>query len=148
MESYPTYGPVDPAIARAGLAKTEVDPTDVVRRALAKSPETDPHGIDQHAPGAKLDAGKQLTGVLLDFSRALDKVAHIGTYGANKYSRGGWQSVPDGEARYLDAMMRHLLKFGRGEEYDPEHGAEHMAAVIWNACAYLELKLRSEEAGL
>lgn len=108
--------------------------------------EKDPHGIDQHAPGSKLDSGKQLAGVLLDFSRALSKVADIGTFGAQKYTRRGWEAVPNGEERYTDAMVRHLLKHGQGEEFDPDHGIEHLAAVIWNACAALELKLRREEA--
>ena len=102
--------------------------------------------IDPHAPGAKLDSGKPLAGVLLEFSRALEAVVAVGTFGANKYSRSGWMSVQDGERRYTDAMMRHLLKHGQGEEFDPEHGIEHLAAVIWNACAALELRLRREEA--
>ena len=108
--------------------------------------EKDPHGLDQHAPGSKLDNGKQLASVLLDFSRALSKVADIGTFGAQKYTRRGWEAVPNGEERYTDAMIRHLLKHGQGEEFDPDHGIEHLAAVIWNACAALELKLRRKEA--
>lgn len=98
-----------------------------------------------HGWGVKHDDGKQIAGVLLDFSRALGKVADIGTFGARKYTRGGWQTVPHGEERYLDAMLRHLLAVGRGEITDPEHGIDHMAAVIWNACAVLELRLRREE---
>jgi hypothetical protein len=49
--------------------------------------ETDPNGLDPHEPGAKLDAGKirpQL--VLGGFSRALEEVVKVGTYGANKYT--------------------------------------------------------------
>lgn len=107
--------------------------------------ETDPHGKDMHEPGCKADSGKQMAGVLLDFSRALSKVADIGTFGAQKYTRRGWAQVPNGEQRYTDAMVRHLLKHGQGEEHDPDHGIEHLAAVIWNACAALELKLRREE---
>jgi len=106
-----------------------------------KPMETDPHGTDPHAPGAKLDNGKAIAAVLLDFSRALEKVAEVGTYGAKKYTRLGWSSVPDGQLRYRDAMVRHLLKSGH-EELDQEMGVDHLAAVIWNACAVLELKLR------
>lgn len=104
--------------------------------------EEDPNGIDQHAPGAKLDSGKQLAGVLLDFSRALEAVADVGTFGANKYTRGGWQSVPGGELRYMDALMRHLLKMQR-EELDPDSGLEHLAHLAWNCLAVLELKRRA-----
>ena len=104
--------------------------------------ETDPNGLDQHAPGAKCDSGKQLAGVLLDFSRALEAVADVGTFGANKYTRGGWQSVPEGEQRYTDALMRHLLKMQR-ENIDPDSGLEHLAHLAWNCLAVLELKRRA-----
>ena len=72
--------------------------------------EQDPNGITQHEPGSKLDAGKNKAGVLADFSRALLAVSEVGTFGADKYSRGGWQSVPNGVERYTDAAWRHLLK--------------------------------------
>lgn len=70
--------------------------------------EKDPNGINQHDPGAKLDDGKLLAGVLADFSLALKAVAAVGTFGAGKYSRGGWQSVDNGIVRYYDALWRHL----------------------------------------
>lgn len=106
--------------------------------------ESDPNGIDQHAPGAKLDQGKTLAGVLLDFNRALEAVADVGTFGANKYSRGGWQSVPNAEERYKDAFMRHLLKMGR-EDVAADSNIDHLAHLAWNCLAWLELKRRREE---
>lgn len=108
--------------------------------------ESDPNGIDQHAPGAKCDAGKQLAGVLLDFSRALEAVADVGTFGANKYTRLGWASVPNGEQRYTDALMRHLLK-GQREAIDPDSGLDHLAHLAWNCLAVLELRLREAQHG-
>lgn len=104
------------------------------------SEEKDPNGIDQHSPGAKLDDGKPLAGLLGDFSLALMAVVDVGTYGAKKYSRGGWQSVPEGQQRYTDAMWRHMLAENRGEL--DESGLLHMAHAAWNALARLELKLR------
>lgn len=101
----------------------------------------DPTGTDQHAPGAKMDGGKTLAGVILDFGLALEAVAEVGTFGAKKYSRGGWQSVPDGVQRYEDAMMRHMLKV-RTEKIDPETNLPHLYAVAWNALALLELAIR------
>jgi len=106
--------------------------------------EHDPHGIDPHAPGAKLDAGKIMAGVLEDFALALLAVAEVGTHGAQKYSRGGWQSVPNGEERYTDAGWRHALK-GRHEERDQDSGLLHDAHKAWNVLAALELKLRGEK---
>ena len=101
--------------------------------------------IPQHQPGAKLDQAKALAGVLLDFGMALDAVSQVGTFGAQKYTRGGWQSVPNGEQRYEDALMRHLLKI-RTEEMDPETGMPHLWAVAWNALAVIELQCRRDQS--
>lgn len=107
--------------------------------------ERDPNGLDPHKPGAKLDAGKPRVGLMFKgFARALLRVAEVTTYGANKYTPDGWQSVQDGEARYLDAQCRHMLK-GFIEECDKDTDLEHMAHDAWNALARLELALRRKE---
>jgi len=103
--------------------------------------ESDPNGVGQHEPGSKLDAGKIEAGLLIDFGRALLAVAEIGTFGANKYTRQGWEKVPDGQRRYTDAMMRHLLK-EKIEANDPDSGLLHASHAAWNALARLELLLR------
>lgn len=108
--------------------------------------ETDPQGIDQHAPGAKLDAGKpRVALVFKGFSLALMEVAKVGTSGAQKYTDDGWQEVPDGEVRYKDAMLRHLLQ-SFTEDIDPGFGMSHLAHCCWNALAALELSLRNKRA--
>ena len=106
--------------------------------------ETDPHGIDQHAPGAKLDQGKLMAGLLMDFPHALEAVAKVATFGANKYSVQGWISVPDAIERYQHAEWRHKLKRAQGEELDPDSGLDHQFHEAWNVLAQLELRLRSE----
>lgn len=107
--------------------------------------ESDPLGIDQHAPGAKLDAGKPRAGlVLLGFARALSAVAEVGTYGAAKYTANGWVHVPNGRERYTDAMLRHLLAEAAGERCDKDTGIRHAAHAAWNALARLDLAIRSE----
>ncbi|MCK5612759.1 hypothetical protein KAR91_63385 [Candidatus Pacearchaeota archaeon] len=105
------------------------------------SNESDPNGIDQHAAGAKLDDGKIQAGVLKDFSLALTAIAEVGSFGANKYTRGGWQSVPNGIERYEDAFWRHLLK-ERHEPVDEDSGLLHQAHLAWNILARLEMTLR------
>jgi hypothetical protein len=105
-------------------------------------PEIDPTGLDAHEPGAKLDAGKTLAGVLNDFALALMEVAEVGTFGAVKYTRGGWQTVPNAITRYNDAGWRHKLK-GCIERNDPDSGRPHKAHEAWNILAELELDLRS-----
>ena len=116
---------------------------DRVNRCLHKQ-EADPHGKNPHEPGAKMDLGKVQAGVLLDFSRALWKVAEVGTHGNGKYARGSWLHVPEAGERYEDALMRHLLKI-KVEPID-ESGLTHLAHFVWNALAVLELGLREEEA--
>jgi len=103
--------------------------------------EKDPNGIGQHEPGAKLDEGKLMASLLLQFPRALDAIAQIATYGAKKYSRGGWLSVSDGINRYADAEWRHKLARAKGEECDPESGMPHRWHEAWNVLAQLELVL-------
>lgn len=106
----------------------------------------DPNGIDQHQPGAKLDALKPRPALVLGgFSRALAAVTHVGTYGAIKYTPRGWESVPDGIERYSEAMMRHWLAEAQGIESDPESNFLHAAHFAWNALARLELILREME---
>ena len=106
------------------------------------NPESDPNGIPQHAPGAKLDAGKtRLWLVFSGFANALEEVGKVVTFGAKKYSDDGWRSVPDGVPRYSDALLRHLLAEAAGEALDADSGLTHAAHAAWNALARLELLL-------
>ncbi len=109
--------------------------------------ESDPLGRNPHTPGAKLDAGKNRLGlVVLGFSRALEQVGRVGTYGAQKYTPNGWMSVPEGIDRYTDAMVRHLLSESR-EATDTDTNHLHAALAAWNALARLDLMLRTQRDG-
>jgi hypothetical protein len=109
--------------------------------------ERDPNGVPAGAPGAKLDAGKTpvLRGAVQYFPRALIAVAGVSAYGAEKYTWGGWESVPDGVDRYSDAMGRHLVGEVIDGPIDPLTDLMHAAQVAWNALARLELMLRDIE---
>lgn len=107
--------------------------------------ETDPLGKKASDPGAKLDAGKNRMGLVLNgFPHALFAVGQVATFGANKYSDHGWRKVPNGQERYTDAMLRHLLAEASGKRIDDETGLTHAAAVAWNALARLELMLNQQ----
>ena len=100
-----------------------------------------------HAPGAKDDKTKPIAGELvLGFPRALEALVAVATYGANKYSRGGYLHVNNFDVRYLDAAMRHLLSYGRGDKTDKESGLPHLAHCLWNIAAILEMETRHEES--
>ena len=110
------------------------------------STEIDPKGLLPDMPGAKLDKGKPKAGQILGmFARALWEVAKVGTFGADKYSMGGWQHVEDGQNRYNDAGMRHWLKNAMGEKIDGDSELLHLSQEAWNSLAKLELYLREEE---
>jgi hypothetical protein len=102
--------------------------------------------IDPHVPGAKLDTGKVRPSLILNgMARALTAVAEVGTFGANKYTDGGWVHVPNGFARYEDAQQRHALARAKGETHDPESKLLHLQHEAWNALAKLDLYLREQE---
>lgn len=128
--------PKGPGIAGTGV----VSPAGIL--------ETDPNGRDLNSPGAKADAGKQLPWLVLgDFAHALEQVVQVGTLGAHKYTKSGWITVPEGKERYMEAFGRHLLALGKGIVYDngPNGiGTKHLAQMIWNLLAVLELEEREE----
>jgi hypothetical protein len=133
------------------LNKKEADPHGLVmdmENVMKSSPwnsgEKDPKGLPSAAPGAKNDLGKVEAGLLLDFGLALKGVAQVSTFGAKKYSRHGWIHVDEGERRYRDAGIRHLLASNL-EENDPESGLLHLQHQAWNFLAELELRLRRQK---
>lgn len=109
--------------------------------------EKDPNGVSQHELGAKLDHGKPDVGLLFEsFPNALMAVAEVATFGAKKYTRGGWKEVPGGLLRYKAAQGRHMLYREAGEERDSDSGFLHRAHEAWNSLAQLEYVLSGREA--
>ena len=111
---------------------------------MCTNKEEDKFGIDQHEAGAKMDKNKPDLSLLLLFGRAMEAVGELATFGAKKYSRGGFRKVPDAENRYTAALLRHLYKEDR-EYLDEETSLPHAVAVAWNALARLEAILESAE---
>ena len=59
---------------------------------------------------------------------ALEAIAHVFKFGADKYSRDNWQAVvTDDPSRYIDAALRHIYAHADGEPDDPESGLPHLA---------------------
>lgn len=93
--------------------------------------------------GVKFDKGKpRMSLVLRDMPLAIAEVAKVATLGAEKYSDGGWQHVPNGKERYTDALYRHLNAEHTGQELDTETGLHHLAHAAWNALVLLEITER------
>lgn len=96
--------------------------------------------------GVKLDEGKnRLALVFNGFSHALWEVGRVGTFGANKYTDNGWQTVLNAEERYANALLRHLFSYWNGESIDRESNLDHLAHLAWNALAILELHKQGEK---
>ena len=99
---------------------------------------------DLHQSGMKDDDEKPPVGLVFEsFPRALLAIAEVAGHGAKKYTRGGWQTVPQGEERYADAEGRHLLYRFIDGPYDPDSNMMHLAHSAWNSLAILELYLRN-----
>ena len=110
--------------------------TDVTDIPVTGSATTSPGGM-------KYDGGKPRMDLLLSgCPNALEQVSAILTFGAQKYAAHSWQTVPQGEDRYLAALLRHLTAHGKGEVNDPESGMSHLAHAACNALFILELEMR------
>jgi len=109
--------------------------------------EKDPNGFDLKTPGAKADEGKPpITRGLLDyFPRGCLAISQVSAEGAKKYSWKGWEKVPNGISRYLDAAVRHITYRSIEGEIDKDTQLLHLAQVAWNTLAALELFLREKE---
>lgn len=113
------------------------------RREKSRYNSSDERGDDI---GAKYDSGKPRCSLVIGgFPNALMSISRVATFGAEKYSDNGWRYVDNGEARYLDAAMRHLLSHLSGENIDDESGEMHIAHFAWNVLAHLELILTRKE---
>ena len=88
--------------------------------------------------GLKYDDGKLQYGLIPPI--ATRSLAQVLTFGAAKYAPNSWQTVQDGERRYLDALYRHLEAYRTGESTDSESGLSHLAHAITNVAFLLHFE--------
>ena len=102
--------------------------------------EFEPFTSVEDAPttGSKHDSGKPLMGAVPP--NALLAVARVLTFGAEKYGRDNWRQVENAEMRYLDAALRHINAYQRGEAVDPESGESHLAHAVCSLMFMLEMQ--------
>ena len=107
---------------------------------LTPIPTFEPFASVEDAPttGSKHDSGKPLMGAVPPNS--LLAVAKVLTFGAEKYGRDNWRKVENAETRYLDAALRHINAYQRGEAADPESGESHLAHAVCSLMFMLELQ--------
>lgn len=59
--------------------------------------------------------------------RGLESVIRVLEFGADKYGRNNWKTVPDAKRRYLAAAYRHINAVSDGQWLDEESGLPHLA---------------------
>ena len=82
---------------------------------------------DNKELGLKYDHGKPRYDLLPPV--AIDELAKILTFGAEKYAPNSWQKVEHAKERYTAALLRHLYAWLGGEYFDPESGLPHLYHV-------------------
>lgn len=98
-------------------------------------------GVEEHnEEGVKYDDGKPLAGdMIMIFPHALMGVAKCIEWGSHKYPQtDNYIRLKNGYKRYMNGIMRHLLKMMLGQEYDDETKLPHIYHVCWNALAICE----------
>jgi hypothetical protein len=81
--------------------------------------------------GKKFDKGKAMMDLVP--SEAIEELAQVMTFGANKYGRGNWaEGIP--VSKLLAAAMRHLNTFNSasGQDLDDESNLSHLAHAATN----------------
>lgn len=108
-----------------------------VNTPVPKYVDTKPEGdkAKRTAPGYKEDRGKLRYDLLSPY--ALDELAKVSTYGAEKYTDNNWlKGIKWG--RVFAAVMRHLWLFWGGERKDQESGIDHLSHAMWGMMALIE----------
>lgn len=105
------------------------------------------YDLTDNSTGKKYDAGKPMVGTLARvFPHALMAIGQCIEFGTHKYpDPNNWKKVDGAKNRYLDSLMRHLLKHYMGITNDEETGLPHLSHAAWNALAILELELMNKD---
>ena len=88
--------------------------------------------------GLKFDSGKLRYDLVPPAT--IKAIAEILTFGADKYAPNSWQTVTDGETRYIAALMRHFEAYRAGEDFDLESGKSHLAHCLCNLAFLLHFQ--------
>jgi hypothetical protein len=87
----------------------------------------------------RFNQGKPKLGYILHFPHTIEALARILEYGAVKYEDMNWKKGGKTDSEYLDAAMRHLTKWLKGNPFDDESGCSHLGQTIWNLMVLLEV---------
>lgn len=74
--------------------------------------------------------------------REMEEVVRVYTEGAKKYAPNSWQNLENGAERYRAALLRHMVEYMKGNDYDEETGLLHCAQIAWNGIAMLHFQMK------
>lgn len=74
---------------------------------------------------------------------ALEIVARLLTLGADSHGERGWETLPDGAAKYRQAIGRHVSLMYQGEYLDKDDSLPVEAHIAADALIALSLRLSS-----
>jgi hypothetical protein len=95
--------------------------------------------------GIKYDDGKpRLAEMVIDFKDSLLELCKVWEFGANKYSKSNWKLVDNGETRYTNALLRHLIQ-EEDSPVDDESHLLHASHIAFNALARLYFILQERK---
>src|SRR6185312_9217200 len=94
---------------------------------------------DLQKEGVKYDGGKIRYDLIPP--EALEELAKVYTFGANKYADRNWEKGIS-FSRVFGAMMRHSWAWFRGQDNDDEHKLNHLSSVAWCAFALMTYQRR------
>ena len=95
--------------------------------------------------GMKYDSDKPMMDLIPPAAEMA--LARVLTFGANKYAPNSWQTVKDGERRYMAAAMRHINAHRGGEMFDDESGELHLSHALTCLAFLVELTERHVALG-
>lgn len=103
--------------------------------AAHKPPHPIPPAKAKLTEGVKYDSGKPRFDLIPP--KALEELAKVYAFGAEKYASRNWEQGMDW-GRVYAATQRHLNAWWGGEETDPETGLSHLAHAMFGLCALQE----------
>lgn len=72
---------------------------------------------------------------------AMFAIAEVAEIGAGIYGERNWEKgLP--YSKVYPSLVRHLMAWWSGEDFDPESGKPHTYHILWNAHALVELERR------
>lgn len=74
---------------------------------------------------------------------AEEEMVKVLTFGAEKYDADNWRKVDD-LTRYVDATMRHIAAYRKGDTLDSESGLHHLAHAMCCLAFITELEMEKE----